>query len=336
MSDSKPASNRLPLRVGRIESITDIEKLQFRKIGWEPGQPAPVNLAEAIELLRLEAEREAVLRPPVAPDTPPAVPKQIVDIDDLPAEHQARLRDALRYAVELEDRLDRVPVIPQAAPGLREALELSARVEVDGVEDVDDTAPPVSNGETSGLNTARAAICPQCHFNQDNTDVIDVSEDDKYAYLQSLLSGSPFRRRVPIFGGVVSLILRSLTTDEATAVDAQMMDDLKHDRVDTQIEFHTARLYYRTALGVERIDFGADKAAVTPKLSSIAIQPGPDGITPVTGLPQLLRRFESDVVPQESLRRSVGRAYMKFQRLVERLEANSETPDFWQGIASQD
>jgi hypothetical protein len=45
--------------------------------------------------------------------------------------------------------------------------------------------------------------------------------------------------------------------------------------------------------------------------------------------------FDKHVLPQETVRRVVGQHHRQFQRLVEALEANAASPDFFDGIAPQ-
>ena len=54
-----------------------------------------------------------------------------------------------------------------------------------------------------------------------------------------------------------------------------------------------------------------------------------------TALPTLLNYVGLHILKNESVRRVVGMTHQKFQRLVERMEANVDNSDFWKGIGLQ-
>jgi hypothetical protein len=330
-----PGKNRLPLQAGtNIKGLTEMEKSEFAKLGWKEGEAIPLNLAEALAQLKNEAIAETASSLPVAPNTPPI---QITEspIDSLSPEHRRELEIAVRTMIDADKVRQSLPPMPLVDASVQEALHVAAQAEARGVTEPEPTpAVTPALAPDTGVVPPPLTVCPHCAWDLTQPDEMTPTEDDKYHFLQAMLGGLPMRKAISMFGGSIVVTLRSLTSSEAILADVQTFADAQAGKCQSTLEFQNTRYYYRAALGIESVKFPTGMT-VTPRVSALALKPDANGVTPETVLPALRKIVEETILTQEPLRRAAGRAFMKFERMVEALEAAVDNPDFSWGIASQ-
>ena len=322
-----PGPNRFPLKAGARIKLTPIEQAEYSKLGWVQGDPIPVGLAEAIQQLKAEAEAEARNSLPVDPNTPPINPT-IVDFDTLPEAKKAELVQAWADAKKQLELIESLPKVEFTDPSVLEAITIAQQAAT--IPDLPPEAAPAPVSDT-GVAAPIPTTCPHCYRDTTVPHQVVVTDEDKRNYLQTLLGGTPFTKTTPLFGGLVLLKFRALSTKEARLVDEQVLDDARAGKLVTQLQFLNAQFTYRSALGLESVNFNKARA-VRPELSTL--HKTLDGVPQATVLPALVDFFETTMVPQESVRRAVSRAWQDFDRLVDKLEANADSADFYQGIVS--
>ena len=142
--------------------------------------------------------------------------------------------------------------------------------------------------------------------------------------------GHRFTRENVLLGGTVKVGYRELTGAEADAALTQIADDVRKNRVVGDGEWWQRLMDYRMTQALDYIDIqGVGRVHEGVDLDDI--ESDDDS---VTVYPALVGHLLGVVLHSESLRRSVGQGYMRFQRMCEKLEANADDPSFWEGIGS--
>lgn len=125
--------NGPPLRRGEA-APTDWTRQQLYKLGWKDGDPIPGDFANRIAEVQREIEDErAGAKHDLPPDFKPPRMK-LVNIDDLPPEKQAEMRQYLTdYKVQLQEQAQQAvrdaeldAKYANAGPGVREAAAVAA------------------------------------------------------------------------------------------------------------------------------------------------------------------------------------------------------------------
>lgn len=176
--------------------------------------------------------------------------------------------------------------------------------------------------------------CQHCGWALDQPDEIDPSPVDRYEYLAAILGGprARYRREVSLFGGTARCTFRSLTTEENDMVFRQITADGRGGELLSENDVYLRMMDYRLAMTLERLELRGGPAPSLYEMPEAASVP-PDEGDP-TPLPILVRYLRGEVLPSETLQRAVRQEYHRFNRQVEKLEANAGNPDFWAGTAS--
>lgn len=348
------AQNTLPLPTGSLiepKSLTPLEREVLSKLNWRPGDPVPADLPTILaDAARPPGDNEL----PVGLDTPPLKPLQenLVDISKLSAAKQAELEQAIRQAAAQQEALrqQQAAMIPDAAPSVNQALAAAqgfAPIEDLSLPPAPATQPTTPTATTPTATTptatttrpvpttvsetpvARAGLdhqthCPQCSWELTQPVVAEPTRDDKLMFLQALLGHRRFYYDKRLLGGHIQVRFRSLTSLEVDAIYQQIAADVKAGKLEGQIGLAFAVSAYRMALSLDSVRFlgaGGGQVCNVPELG------GDQTVESITTY------VNSQALQAAALRNAVSSEYAKFSRLLERLEANADSPDFWQGIA---
>jgi hypothetical protein len=334
-----PGLGRLPLQPGTAVRLTDFERQSLKKLGWKEGDPVPGNLAEAIEAGRRSAADTAGMTP-VDPATPPLEYRE-VKIEDLDPQSQRRLSAAMQDMLAREAARRAAPSIPDAAPGVQEALNLASAPPPQPapspapppppppVESSPAAEPAAGPGVLSPTGAAGFVNCPHCGWDLERPDTIEPAPEDIYGYLTMVLGGAGvrFTKTLRLFGGRVAVTFRALTVGEANLALHQVACDLRANRIIGDGEYLRALQDYRMVMTIERLQVEGKGAIEIPAATDT-----PADAPFETALPTLHKWLIADVLPSETLRRAVGMEFYRFQGLVEKCEARAADPNFWQGI----
>jgi hypothetical protein len=193
--------------------------------------------------------------------------------------------------------------------------------------------PPPGGASDSGA--VSLGNCQHCGWSLAQPDEIAPSPTDKYEYLAAILGGprARYRREASLFGGAVRCTFRSLTTEENDMVYRQITADSRDGRLASENDVYLKLMDYRLALTLERLEHraGVPGLALHQVPEAAAVPPDPGDPTP---LPVLDRFVRGLVLPSETLQRAVRQEFHRFNKYVEKLEANASNPDFWAGTAS--
>lgn len=194
--------------------------------------------------------------------------------------------------------------------------------------------PPADQvADAGGVNPV--SYCPRCMWDVRQPWELQPEDTDKEQFVAAILGGTRFTKLISVMGGRLQITYRSLTSQETDLVFKQLGIDLRQEKLFDDAQYFMQLQVYRLAMSVERIENGNnDVLAEIPPVFEIEYDPpGPDE-PEETQLTKLVKWFNNEAAPQESMRRIVAQHHRQFQRLVEALEAMTSEPDFWKGIAS--
>lgn len=324
---------QLPLPVGtpmRIDAnqLTPLERQQLEQLGWKEGQPIPDNLADLVDAAKsaVQSTDPSQLLPPGDPNTPPLqLPKEI-SIEELSPEHRRQIQQVIADAAEqLKQPANPGPTVP-GGPGVREAAQNITHRQIQLEDDRHERPVPEEKPEQPGTANLGPRHCPHCDWDLAVADTIEVTDDDKYAFLMSSLGGQPFQKIYQLLNGRLTVTLRQLRVDEVDACYRQVYHDRQLNRFEAMADFVEWVRRYRLCL--ELVDFRSSENLVAFPESLAGWQHDvPEGEP--TKLPAILQEVQQEVLKTESLYRMVGILAGKFNRLVAKLEANVENSDFY-------
>ena len=326
MLGSKQSKTQL-LQPGRIirpneQFLRPGERQILEQSGWQPGEPVPDNLSEAVEMIRQEASDPNLMPPPVDPSTPPLVIPDEVPIEQLdPQQQQSILSSAMAYARQAAQQNATIGALP---PSVAAAVRVSSEPD-ERPEQKPATVTPEPAEEPGGFHS-----CPRCGFNKNNDD-FKPTEEDKDEFINVLLD--VFRKEYVYFGNRLRIKVRTLRPPEVQALWQQLRRDMGSGRLspnDTPVMLLNR---YRTALQIEEISLNGSPIAILPKTLTEwretledNEQRSEDWVRHVTD------RFFSEALNTESLERIAIMAVERFNMLVLVLELQAANPDFYKAI----
>jgi hypothetical protein len=152
----------------------------------QPGDPVPDNLEDVLK--SIQADLEDNTKVPVGMDFQPTR-GAVVDIKDLPADKQKQIRDALAQAKQISFLQENANSIPNAAPGVNEAIaaaregmaiEIQMPQKTAAAPPVPETptkAPPPPSKDSQPKIKTDAVIAATKTEEVDNTDKPETEEE---------------------------------------------------------------------------------------------------------------------------------------------------------------
>lgn len=325
-----------PARVTR----TPAELAALRQAGFQDGDPIPEGMADIFA----EAQQEAAhIRPNVE-----------IEIDP---QQVSRVRDRARQALEEEKLASaqaRAEASRQGMPdSVRAAAAFAANLEVEDDRPAAPAAASAANPTTPADQTGAGGdhgltYCPHCLWDLRRPDVPEPPWADKMAFLQAILGDKPFIKELAIFGGQVTIALRTLTMDEIDAIAAYVYGERVAGRLPTEMDYyeHLQRyrlflqlVHVRTDQGLVALPDGLSEetnpsaaALWTTKLQVAATAPLND---PAVLLPKIRDYVTKRHLRHEMLFRAVNMQCAAFNRLVAKMEGMVDNSDFWKPTEPQ-
>jgi hypothetical protein len=292
-------------------------------------------------------------------------------IDNLPPERQAELRKAIEDAKVQQDNFNAVErqTVPSehvSGEGINEAIRAAQQTPVDGptiIDDLDQKAaaaapetmskapepaidPRIEEEEKkqreewedeAGHHGGHLGItnCPHCNWDLSLTDGIEITDQDKYAYLAATLGGQPYKREVQLFGGMAKIIFKSLTVEESDLAAAQLNQDAFKGEIEYSMNIPGPalnRMYqYRMIMSLQHVTRPTNVVDCSHNIHEVEY----DKEEAQTPLKAYQDWMHEKVLTSESFRNAVLQQYILFQRVVDKMEAHTDQPDFWKGIGPQ-
>lgn len=268
--------------VGRVGSMTDLERETLESVGWTTDVPLPTT-AEGLKELQEAIERHSQIEVPLNLPTKPFVPPEPTEISHLPPAQQAGIIDAMkainaaeeqRVAAERERKKieaagARVKGYDQAVGAMNKAVEnFQKKIETEHTYNAEEVtspeaeapepqapqpkapearkapSPPVS--ETGA--DARLTHCPHCLWDLSIDDIPEPPHGDKMAFLQCLLGMKDYTKVYPLFNGTFYIKFRTLSKKELDIVYRQTYADRITAKFETGLDYYERLNQYRTML----------------------------------------------------------------------------------------
>ena len=238
------------------------------------------------------------------------------------------------------------PVPPVPTEEEKQSDELNIEVEAD----FEPPEPPAAEEEESpeadedddeGVGSIKQ-VCVQCGWDQDVPTISAPEHRDKLAFLQAVLGHKVFSKKYTMFGGNLQITLRTLTIREIDILYQAAFTAQKEDRILTTTDYY--EYLNRVRLHLQLTSFSASTASMHIKL--------PEGLSRATHegcqsywddflkekkifdeskdlIHQVSDYVIDKVMKTEHLQRTITHECSKFNRLVSKLEASVDNPDFW-------
>jgi len=283
-------------------------------------------------------------------ETETAAQPQVVDLNNLDPEKKAEVMAAIAAASKQEQVEEEaakknadMPEYIKNNPGLAAAYALTNENENEQpviVDDLDDDDDDKEEAESDSVTEAAvekeakpdAAAggllvkenCPRCNHKLDQP-VISVSDDDKHVFIASTIGGTRFTKEYAFFNKNIRVVFRELTPSEANFALRQLDIDAKNGVVIGEYDYFRKLVEYRLVMSVLLFHRQGQAPIEFEEVSTLKY----DKTKNETPIPGLLEFMDNDVFVTEHVRRTIGVNFMRFQRLVEMMEARAEDVDFF-------
>lgn len=315
--------------------VSEREKKMLMTTGWRQGDPVPRPLLEAIrqDLGKSDAIVQGVS----------GVKEVIKDIKDLSPEERAKIAEAVSSAKNARVEMTRIGgdisglegIIDPGIVAAMNAEELmeKKRQELNDLykEKVKETSKDEVVASAGGEQHIRN--CPNCGHDVSKTEDSSITDTDKWTFIQSVLGGKRFVKQYELFDNRLIVIFRTLTNDEADMAFTQTALDVQKNIMPDEGVYFRTLMDYRLSMSIESVK--SDNGVVNvPEVLSDDFQTDlpPKG---ATKLCFIVPYIYENVLKTESIRRAIGSCFFRFQRMVEKMEARADDPDFWKATGRQ-
>jgi hypothetical protein len=309
----------------------------------------PPSVIETVDITQLSPEKQAEVRrvlqqaqqpqrtPPAAqpPDIsgilrrqpPPPVPQPAPAPTPAPVPQRSQFNQPTRPVAEID--LDVPPADERPAATPEPAPPAPAPPA---------PAPPAVEQGIAGGDFLKD--CPHCQLRLDQPSIPEPGPVEKQAFLQSVIGQKPFIKDYELFGGAVRVRLRTLTTPELDEIYKQVLLEQEQRVIRTETDFYERINRYRLFLQLLQVETRGPGGYLRdlPDGYTVETNPHAGGFWKFkredvrqTGLPLIERWLLDNVLVTETLMRSVNMTCGRFNRLVAKMEALVNTPDFWSG-----
>ena len=321
--------------------VSDFTKKTLMQFGWTEKDGVPDDIGEF--LLKAKDRAAPSTRTDVLIDINTMLPEDIAAAQQLISKQRVKdQRERERAAFDETTK----NMAPSVAAAYGELLEMEANAPA--VIDDRDEAPAVDDEAAAAFTTAPIddaeeppppvvddtppppvvlPFCPRCGWDMRVKFDVEVTDEDKSAFLATLLGESRFKKRHEFAGGHFNVTFRSLKADENNEIYRQVAIDEKNGETPAVGEWLLRMFEYRLACSLDLITDKAGKPLeMLPPLIEMMQQKHEE-----PPLKQLHKQMRT-VLQQEVTRRLVSAKFKDFQRLYEALEAQALEPSFWDGI----
>lgn len=276
----------------------------------------------------------------------PGVAEALALAGSMPARHAAppptidQVRAGLRAAAspipvarpvgDWQEGPARGEAVPPVNP-IGQAVEQRQQAQATAVVAPEPTPEPAPAPATGSV----LSDCKHCGWPADRPSEIDPTPADKYGFLAMVLGGAGrrFYKDVSLFGGAVTVSFRTLTPREANMAWEQIAHDTRAGRQETGYDRLRLIQEYRLAMSLSAIETVGAGIVQVPEAGTLP--PRADGpFARETALPELVEWIDQALLPNEQVKIAVLKACTQFQLLCDKLEANTQNQDFWEGIAA--
>lgn len=288
-------------------SLTEFEKQALSKLGVEGDVTVlPANIAEKIESVGVGLG-----------DT--------INFDDLPEDKKKEIAEFIKQAPDTSAKKD-----PKQFETVAGGVNIPKTVIIDDLAEMAQAESGQKRPETTKGSESKQ--CPHCGWDTSKKEVVEITDDDKFDFVQSVLGGQRFKKVYHLFGGKLRIVFRTLTTVESDMAYKQIIIDAQKDintRVIGDTSFYWKTLMaYRAVMAVEKVESDLNMLEVPP-IAEIDADPVEPPNTKVYGL---FENLVEQIMPNEAMRNAIAHTYSEFNDLCEKLQSMAESKDFWNAI----
>lgn len=331
--------------------LSDFTKKTLAQFGWTEHDGIPDTLGEF--LLAAKDRAAPTTRTDVMIDAEKMLPADIETARKMISDYQDAHKKK-KAAIALDEKLKNMD--PAAAQAYLKIMETKQQLEEQNAPKVIDdreaaaeeqpqaeqaAAPEASkpaNDEQPApfspppLPPIILPFCPRCGWDMRMKYDVEVTDQDKEAFVAILLGNSRFKKKYSFLGDKFIVTIRSLLADENLEIHRQLVLDNQAGELPGENEWFLRMFEYRLACSIESVYDGDGKPmAILPPLDEVDHKPPPENPLE-TGLVYMRKYVNTKVLAHEVTRRLVGQQFRRFQRLLEALEAMAVEPSFWDGI----
>lgn len=327
-----------------VQKPTESEAAMLKAAGWKPGQAVPSDMAQRLAGAQAQARQSMAEMPlPVAADTPPIEIPPETSLEQLPADKRAVIEASLAEAAEQLRAQQTANRMQPSHPGVMDAIAAAERPVSQPViaspqqtildddrnqATYSDTGVPKETPTASG--PVRPKQCPHCGWDQDLPDPIIPSEQDKTDFLTSILGNIPYEKVFDKLNGQLQITVRSLRPEELDMCYAQCYIERQQGLLQTENDFWEALTRNRAAL--QLVDIRSSQMLHEFPRSVQEWGPCPEGED--KHVKYIREEVYNTALRTETMARMALAAVADFNRLLSKLEANANNPDFWEATSS--
>ncbi len=312
-----------------VAGLSRDEILTLQATGWKPGEKIPPDLLKSIREHNSKADF------PIKPT------EGFKTFDQLSPEEQKKLVSHTKIKPKSEwDKAQYVkfgdegaPADPTSIPGVDPALVALMKLGQTAQVPPEPKKEEPKLESTSSGGEVKITNCPHCGWKVDDLNDPDPSSEDKLSFVQAVLGGTRFKKRYDFFDGNLVIVFRSLSTLEADVAFTQTAYDARQNGFLDEGQYFRTLMDYRLCMGIESIASSEGKFEVPETLTDdFKTDKPPKNATKLT---YIVPYIYETVLKTENLRRTIGAAFYRFQRLVEKLEVRADDPNFWKATEGQ-
>lgn len=272
----------------------------------------------------VKMEMEAMNKTPQVPEQAFTPPKP-VDIDDLPPEKIAEVKESINKAIsQLKQPMSKINT---SIPGLSKAMKLADKAANYVPEPPKQDVLPETDSVIPG-----ASVCSHCGWDLSITDNVVIERADKQLFVASVLGNKRFTKSFKLFGGQVTVVFRTPKITEADLVVKQLIKDWNDGKISGPAQSVAEAFRYQMYISLDAIDSAAGLIQL-PELDDYSYDEE-DVADGKTILPLVVEHVTETALTMEPLRRVITSTYGTFLATVAKLEAMSATASFWEATAN--
>lgn len=174
--------------------------------------------------------------------------------------------------------------------------------------------------------------CQHCGWDLSKADPEAPDELDKLNFIQSILGQIPFKKSYDLLGGRVQVVFRTLSSAESDMAFTQIAYDVGKGAVLDEGQYFRTITDYRMCLGLSLFKSDSESIELPNGVEEWKTDTVP---AKATKLIHIVPAVYERVIRSEPIRRGVATCFFRFQRLVEKMEAHFDDPNFWPAIEKQ-
>lgn len=242
----------------------------------------------------------------------------------------------------VEDVPEVVPVNPAAVDAMKAQTHFAERAAQPAPEPPPAPEPTPHRHSELGVAGVTLTHCPHCSWDLATPDIPEPPHGDKIAFLHCMIGDKPYSKEVPLFGGNITVVFRTLTTREIDQVYKQAFKDRQDGKLPNELDYYERLNRYRLMLQLQAFrsegagGFNKDLPDGYSKSTNVhatgywVTAEQEAELTPgETALPQIEEWMVDEVLKTENVFRTVNNACSQFNRLVAKMEAMADNSDFW-------